>query len=333
MLDAPLPYYNGFNPGIADVREAHERIKGRVVRTPLLRSETLDARLRANVWIKAETLQTTGSFKYRGAMNRIAKLTEAQRRAGIVAWSSGNHALALSHAAARKGVEATILMPQEAPRTKIDGVRANGGKVRLYDKTREVREEIGAEIAGRTGAVIIPPYDDPDVILGQGTVGLEIVEQARAWDVTLDAVLAACSGGGLVSGIAVAVAGESPDTAVHSVEPEGFDDMARSLASRRAETNAPSASSICDALLVPTPGRYTLPICATLLSGGLRVSDAEVRAAIAFAHRELKLVVEPGGAVALAALLAGKLDVAGKNVAIVLSGGNVDPDKFARYIA
>jgi len=322
-----------FAPTIDDVRAAYERIRTKVRRTPLLRNERLDDLVGGSVFLKAETFQTTGSFKFRGAMNRILRFTDEQRKAGIVAWSSGNHALALSYAASRQGVAATILMPQEAPRTKIDGVRKNGCTVRLYDKTKETREEIGAEIAARTGAVIVPPYDDPDIIVGQGTVGLEVVEQAHESGVELDHVLVSCSGGGLVSGVAVAVSGLSPKTAVYSVEPADFDDMARSLAAGQPEKNDPSAKSICDALLVPTPGQYTFPLCSRLLAGGLSVTDAEVIEAIRFAYGELKMVVEPGGAVTLAAVLSGKIDVKGKNTAVILSGGNVDADKFASYIA
>ncbi|KQT62917.1 MULTISPECIES: threonine/serine dehydratase [unclassified Aureimonas] len=333
MLDVPSTYYHDFNPTLDDVRAAHERIRGKIVRTPLLRSERLDDRLGGTIWLKAETLQTTGSFKFRGALNRILQFDEVQRKNGIVAWSSGNHALALSYAASRQAVKATILMPQEAPKTKIDGARANGAVVRLYDKTKETREAIGAEIAATTGAVIVPPYDDPDIILGAGTVGLEIVEQAEEAGIKLDAVLACCSGGGLVAGTSVAVTGASPGTAVYSVEPADFDDMARSLASGKPQRNDPSALSICDALLVPTPGFYTLPVCSAHLAGGLSATDTEVIEAVRFAYSELKLVVEPGGAVALAAVLSGKLDVRNKNVAVILSGGNVDPDKFASYIA
>ena len=333
MLDTVPPFYNEFNPTLAEVQTAHRRIASKIVRTKLVSSERLDERVGGRILIKPEMLQTTGSFKYRGALNRILQFTDAQRKSGIVAWSSGNHALALSYAAQRQGVAATILMPQEAPRTKIEGAQANGATVRLYDKTKETREEIGAEIAARTGAVIIPPYDDPDIILGQGTVGLEMVEQARELGVSLDSVLASCSGGGLISGIAVAVRGASPYTKVYSVEPAGFDDMARSLAAGSHQKNAPNALSICDALLVPTPGQYTLPICARLLSGGLSVTDDEVIEAIRFAYTELKLVVEPGGAAPLAAVLSGKIDVKGKSTAILLSGGNVDADKFAAYIS
>jgi len=333
MLDTPRPSYTAFNPTLADVQAAHDRIASKIVRTKLVTSERLDERIGGRILIKPEMLQTTGSFKYRGALNRILQFTEAQRKSGIVAWSSGNHALALSYAAQRQGVAATILMPQEAPRTKIEGARANGATVRLYDKTKETREEIGAEIAARTGAVIIPPYDDPDIILGQGTIGLEMVEQASELGFTLDNVLASCSGGGLISGVAIAVRGASAQTKVYSVEPAGFDDMARSLAAGSPQKNAPDAKSICDALLVPTPGLYTLPICTRLLEGGLAVTDAEVIEAIRFAYSELKLVVEPGGAAPLAAILSGKLDVSGKTTAILLSGGNVDADKFAAYLS
>lgn len=321
-----------FEPDATLIAAARKRIAPYAVATPLLESPTLSRRLGARVLIKPETLQRAGSFKFRGALNRTLQLTPEQRAGGVVAWSSGNHGLALSYVAKELGIKATILMPQEAPKTKIEGVRANGATVRLYDKTKEVREEIGAKIAADTGAVIVPPYDDPYVMTGQSTLGAELAEQAVEAGLPLDMALFACSGGGLVSGAACGVHSVTPGAKVFSVEPEGFDGMARSLAAG-APTRAPAdGASICDALLVPIPGKLTFPVCQRHLAGGLSVSDAEVKRALRFAATELKLVVEPGGVVPLAALLAGKCDVAGKTVGIVLSGGNTDPDKFSAYI-
>lgn len=321
-----------FEPDAALIAAARARIAPYAVRTPVLESLTLNRQLDARILIKPETLQRAGSFKFRGALNRALQLTPEQRAGGLVAWSSGNHGLALSYVAKELGIKATVLMPQEAPRTKIEGVRANGATVRLYDKTKEVREEIGAQIAADTGAVIVPPYDDPYVMTGQATLGAEFAEQALSLGAPLDAALFACSGGGLVSGAACGVHSVTTATQIYSVEPEGFDGMARSLAAGEPTKAPATGSSICDALLVPIPGKLTFPVCKQHLAGGLSVSDAEVKAAISFAYTELKLVVEPGGAVPLAALLAGKLGAKGKTVGIVLSGANTDADKFATYI-
>lgn len=324
---------SAFTINLSDVESAHRRISSNIVKTPIVTNDELDRMLSARILLKAETLQTTGSFKFRGALNRVSRMSEAERKGGIVAWSSGNHALAISAVAARHGIKATILMPSDAPRAKIEGAERFGGTVRLYDRATEVRETIGAEIAAATGAVIIPPYDDPDIMAGQGTVALEIVEQARERGLSLDMLAVSCSGGGLAAGCALAMHGTSPGTQVYCVEPAGFDDTARSLASGRREGNAPGARSLCDALQVATPGELTFPVNQALLAGAVCVTDDEVRRAMRIAYDLLKLVVEPGGVAPLAAALAGKLDVSGKTVALVLSGGNVDHDKFAQCIA
>ena len=313
---------------LGDVQQAHERIRSHIVRTPLLESASLNELAGARILVKAESLQQAGAFKFRGAVNRLLQLSDAQKRSGVVAFSSGNHALATSLVARKLGIPASIIMPADAPRAKIEGARANGAEVVLYDRQKDDREAIGAEIAGRTGAVIVPPYDDPDIMAGQGTVGLEIIEQAREMGATLDAVIAASSGGGLVAGVATAVKSLSPSTAVYAGEPEGFDELARSLASGQPESNAPGATSICDALQVVRPGKLTFPINLHLLAGSLVVSDDDVRRAMKAAYQHLRLVVEPGGAVPLAAVLARKLDLADKTVAVVLSGGNVDTSVF-----
>ena len=292
----------------------------------------LDRKLGGRVLLKAETLQRTGSFKFRGAYNRISQIPQDARPAGVVAYSSGNHAQGVAAAAALLGVPATIVMPEDAPAIKLANTRGYGAEVVLYDRFTEVREEICAEIAARRGATIVRPFDDPAIIAGQGTCGLEIARQAAALDAELDAVLICCGGGGLTAGCALALAELSPRTAIYTVEPEAFDDTARSLAAGARVANDPAARSFCDALLAPTPGELTFAINRRLVTGGLSVGDAEVAAAMAYAFRTLKLVVEPGGAVALAALLSGRLDARGKTVALTLSGANVDPQTYREVL-
>jgi threonine dehydratase len=311
-------------PGFDDVRAAAARIAGHARRTPLLVGTPLDAITGGRILLKLETLQHTGSFKFRGAYNRLAQLDAAQRAAGVVAFSSGNHAQGVAAAARLLGVPATIVMPADAPRVKMQNTLALGAEVVTYDRLRESREEIAARLATERGAVLVPSFDDPDIIAGQGTVGLEIADQAADLGIRIDDVVVCTSGGGLVAGIALALQALSPGTRIWSAEPEGHDDHRRSLASGRRETNAPGTRSICDALLAPSPGALTFEINRRRLAGGLAASDTEVRSAIAFAARTLKLVVEPGGAVALASVLAGRLDASGRSIAVVLSGGNID---------
>jgi threonine dehydratase len=315
-------------PTVADVEAAAARLEGVARRTPLLESETLNRRLGGRVLFKAECLQHTGAFKFRGAYNTLAQIEAGD----VVAYSSGNHALGVAAAAALLGRRATIVMPADAPAIKIEGTRAYGAEVRLYDRWRESREDIGAEIAARTGAALIKPYDDPRIIAGQGTVGLEIAEQARAAGAVPDAALVPCGGGGLIAGCGLALRAALPAIEVLAVEPEGFDDTARSLASGRRETNPQGARSICDALLLPTPGELTFALNREQLAGGLVVSDDDALRAMAAAFRELKLVVEPGGAVGLAALLGGRFALRGRTMAVVLSGGNVDPALYTQAL-
>jgi threonine dehydratase len=258
----------------------------------------------------------------------MSRITGDSKRNGVVAYSSGNHAQGVAAAAQILGMPAVIVMPSDAPAIKLRNTKAYGAEVVVYDRRGEDREAIGGKIARERGAAIVPPYEDPYIIAGQGTIGLEIARQAEALGATLDAVLVQCSGGGLSSGIATSIKARSPHTQVYSVEPSGFDDLSRSLKSGRRERNAPEARSICDALLAATPGELTFSINSRLLSGGLVVTDAEVRAAMLAAFNELKLVVEPGGAVSLAAALSGKIPTAGRTIAVVCSGGNVDPEMF-----
>ena len=317
---------------IEDIRAAAARLEGVAVKTPLLRFASLDRETGALVFVKPENLQRTGSFKFRGAYNRLSQLGAGEKRAGVVAWSSGNHAQGVAAAAEIVGAPAAIVMPRDAPAVKTQSTLDYGAEIIAYDRYGEDREAIGRRLAQDRGAVLVPSYDDRHVIAGQGTAGLELAEQTAAAGATLDILLVCCGGGGLIAGVASAFAALSPRTRIYSVEPEGFDDTARSLKSGVRERNAPGARSICDALLSPTPGELTFAVNRALLAGGLVVSDEEVRAAMRHAFRRLKLAVEPGGAAALAALLSKKLDVRGKSVGVVLTGGNVDPATFADIV-
>ncbi|MFO0453400.1 MAG: threonine/serine dehydratase [Pseudomonadota bacterium] len=317
---------------LADVESAAALLDGVAVRTPLLEFEALNARVGGRVLLKCEGFQHTGSFKFRGAYNRLARLAPAERAAGVVAFSSGNHAQGVADAARRLGMRATIVMPADAPAIKLANTRALGAEVVTYDRLRESREAIAARIAAERGSVLVPAFDDPYVMAGQGTIGLEIAAQAAERGVAVDQAVACCAGGGLSSGIAVALAGRSPATRLYATEPAGHDDLARSLQSGRREVNEPGTRSICDALLVVQPGELTFPILRARLSGVLVVTDPEVRDAMRLAFRDLKLVVEPGGAAALAAVLAGRLETRGRVTAVTLSGANVDPEAFARVL-
>jgi threonine dehydratase len=320
-------------PTIDDISAAARRLHGQAVLTPLLESPLLNARLGGRLLVKAEPLQRTGSFKFRGAFNALAQLEPQQRRAGVVAFSSGNHAQGVAAAAQLLGLPATIVMPEDAPAIKIANTRGYGAAVVLYDRLAEDREAIGRRIAAERGAVLIPPFDDARVIAGQGTAGLEIASQAKALDLRLDAAVIPCSGGGLAAGCALALAALCPGITVHTAEPQGFDDMRRSLQQGERVANVAAAGSICDALLVPIPGKLQFAIARRHIAGGLAVSDDAVLRAMAVAFAEFKLVVEPGGAVALAAILSGKLDIKGRVVAVIASGGNVDAQTFAQALA
>lgn len=321
-------------PDFADVKAAARRLAGHARRTPLLAGTPLDRLTGGRVLLKLETLQHTGSFKIRGAWNRLAQLDDAQRAAGVVAFSSGNHAQGVAEAARRLAIRATIVMPSDAPRVKMQNTRDRGAEVVEYDRVHESREQIAARLAEERGATLVPSFDDPDIVAGQGTVGLEIAEQAADLGLTLDEVVVCCSGGGLTAGIAIALAELAPHAGLWTAEPEHYDDHRRSLEAGRRQRNEPGApASICDALLAPMPGELTFAINQPVLRGGLAVSDDEVRHAMAFAARTLKLVVEPGGAVALAAVLTGKLETRDRTVAVTLSGGNVDDGLLAAVLA
>jgi threonine dehydratase len=320
-------------PTIQDVESARQRLAGQAVLTPLLESPALNRIAGRRVLVKAECLQRTGSFKFRGAWNAISQLDSKKAKGGVVAYSSGNHAQGVAAAAQIKALPALIVMPADTPEIKQANTRSYGADIVTYDRATESREEIAARIAGERGAVIIPPFEHPHVIAGQGTVGLELAEQAAAMGVKLGAVLIPASGGGLAAGIALAMKDRSPATRIFTVEPEGFDDHARSFASGQRQRNAKAAGSICDALLSPEPGELTFSINKTLLTGGLVVSEAEAMRAMAAAFDHLKIVLEPGGAVALAAVLSGKAPRNGDAAGIIASGGNVDRKLFAEALA
>jgi threonine dehydratase len=316
----------------ADIFAASETLKPFAVRTPLLSSPALDEATGAHVFLKPELLQRTGSFKFRGAYNKLASIPAAARAGGVVAFSSGNHAQGVAAAAQLFKIPATIVMPADSPKTKRERTKALGAEVVLYDRDREDREAIARGLCEKHGATLVPPFDDPKIIAGQGTLGREIADDLAALGIVPDIVAGPASGGGLMAGVAVGIKARFPDATIVIVEPEGFDDHARSLASGHRERHPASTRTICDALMSPIPGELTFSINQKLVSAGAVASDAQVGEAMKFAFREFKLVVEPGGAVALAALLNGKLNAKGKTVAIVLSGGNVDADLFAKMI-
>src|ERR1700722_10901853 len=335
---AALPYIMPDRPAqplptSADVDAAAARLLGVALRTPLISSPVLDALTGGRVFLKAEMLQRTGSVQFRGAYNKLSSIAADARAGGVVAFSSGNHAQGVAAAAKLLAMPAVIVMPADAPRPKRDRTAELGAEIVLYDRAREDREAIARGIADERHAVLVPPYDDPLVIAGQGTAGREIVEDLAALGLAPDMVIVNASGGGLAAGIALAVKARVPGAQVFTAEPAGFDAHARSFASGKREKNDAVTGTICDALMAQSPGRITFEINRALVGAGVSASDAEVGRAVSFAFRELKLVVEPGGAVALAALLAGKVDVRGKIAVAVLSGGNVDPELFSRLVA
>lgn len=319
-------------PTADDVDDAARVLADVAVRTPLLRVPMLE-RGEGRVFVKCEVLQHTGSFKFRGAFNCISRIPAPKRASGVVAFSSGNHAQGVAAAAKLLDVPATIVMPHDAPALKRERTASHGAEVVLYDRVKESREEIAGRIARERGATLVPPYDHPHVIAGQGTVGVEITENFAALSLAPDMVLVPASGGGLLAGIALAVKARHSTARPIACEPAGFEDHLRSFASGRRERNEKLSGSICDALLAPTPGELTFEINRKLAGEAVAVDDVEVRAAMEFAFRELKLVAEPGGAVALAALIAGKVQSEGKNVVVVLSGGNAEPREFAATLA
>jgi threonine dehydratase len=320
-------------PTAADIDAAAKRLLGVAVRTPLINVVVLDELLGARVFLKCETMQRTGSFKFRGAYNKISSIPADRRAAGVVAYSSGNHAQGVAAAAKLLGMRATIVMPADAPRAKRLRTEALGAEVIGYDRATEDRAAIAMKLVQERGATLVPPYDDPMIIAGQGTIGIEIVEQLAEQGLKPEIVVVGASGGGLAAGISLGVKSRVASAKFYTAEPDGFDDTARSFVSGKREANVRMSGTICDALMTATPGELTFPITSRLIGQGISATDAEVGRAVRYAFEELKLVVEPGGAIGLAALLAGKVDIKGKVVVAILSGGNVDTDMFAKLIA
>ncbi|WP_299201947.1 threonine/serine dehydratase [uncultured Tateyamaria sp.] len=314
------------------IRAAAARLEGHARKTPLLSSPFIDEIADRRVWIKPECLQHTGSFKFRGAWSALSALDEATRAAGVIAFSSGNHAQGVALAAQMHGVPSVIVMPSDAPALKIANTKALGAEVVLYERGSGDRDAIGSQLAQERGLTLIKPFDEPQVIAGQGTTGLEIAEQAAAVGVTTADVIVCCGGGGLTSGIALALEAEAPGLRVRPAEPEGFDDVARSLRSGGIERNNAVSGNICDAIITPQPGDLTFPIMKRLCGPGLVVSEDEALHAVAQAFLRLKIVAEPGGAVALAAALCRQDQIDGDDVIVTISGGNVDPDIFKRAL-
>jgi threonine dehydratase len=327
MFDSTRP------PEFADVQAAAARIAPYAVETPLFENAALNKRLGGRIFLKPESLQRTGSFKFRGAYNRIGLIPERERARGVVAFSSGNHAQGVAAAAALFGVPATIVMPMDAPRAKIEGTKALGAEVVYYNRVTDDREAIAMQIVKESGATLIRPFDDAGVVAGQGTIGLEIARQAAARDAKLDAVLVPCSGGGVVTGIALALSGAGPNTQAISVEPERFDGMRLSLAGGERRTAPGGALSMADALMARTPGVVPFGVAKKFMRAGLTVNDDEMARAVVYAASVLKLIVEPGGAAGLAAVLGNRYDARGKTVAVVLTGGNCDFETVAACVA
>ncbi len=320
-------------PGFDDVVDAAGRLRAEAWETPLVRSDALDAAAGGRVFVKAECLQRTGSFKFRGAYNRLSRLGADERRSGVVAFSSGNHGQGVAAAARLLGLPAAIVMPSDAPRMKLEATAAQGAEIVLYDRRTQSREPIAQALAEARGAVLVPSFDDFHVIAGQGTVGLEAARRLQALGAPADLLLCPASGGGLIAGIGLAFETLSPATRLYAVEPEGFEDHRLSL-ERGERTRVQGAhASVCDALLAPEPGEMTFALNQPRLSGAVAVSDPEALSAMAFAFRHLKLVLEPGGAVALAAALAGRPALQGRTVLVIASGGNVDAELYARAVS
>ena len=319
-----LPQYN-------DVLEASKRIAPFAVRTPLLTAPRLNQALGGTILVKAEPLQVTGSFKFRGACNSIQMLGDDVKT--VVAWSSGNHAQAVAYAARTRGLRAIIVMPEDAPAAKITGTKELGGEVVTYDRYSESREDIGAALAAEHNATVIPPYDYLPTIAGQGTIGIEIAQQLDEMGMAADQLICCTGGGGLLAGLALSLHHHKPDIKIYGAEPEGFDDFKRSLDKGERVANNPNNRSICDAIVTAMPGEMTFPINQDHVTDGLVVSDNDALDAIAIAYKHLKIIIEPGGAVALAAALKQKIDITGKTTVVVASGGNVDKEMFDRALA
>ncbi|WP_394694507.1 threonine/serine dehydratase [Hyphobacterium sp.] len=312
-------------PVFADVQYAARQIAGEAVRTPLLENDVLNERLGGRILIKPECLQRTGSFKFRGAYNRLSRIPIEAREKGVVAFSSGNHAQGVALAAKLLGIPATIVMPSDAPKIKADGVRRLGGEVVEYDRATGDREAISEELVAKSGAILVPSYDDFFIMAGQGTAGLEIAEDLQAKNVVPDQLVCCAGGGGLIAGTGLAMKEYFPDCDIWAAEPEGFDDHRRSLAAGERVANERRSGSLQDAIITPMPGAMTFPLNQQQLAGAVTASDDDTLEAIAFIWKHLKLVAEPGGATAFASLLNGQLDTRDKTTIVLITGGNVDP--------
>jgi len=319
---------------LKDVESAAKAIQGIATRTPLLRSIELDRLTGGRIYVKAECLQLTGSFKFRGAYNRLSRLSAEEKARGVVAYSSGNHAQGVAYAAHMLGIEATIIMPKDAPKMKIENTRSHGATIVLYDRMNEVREDIGAKFVEDTGAILVPPYEDDYIMAGQGTSALEALEDITLYEnKPFDDYIVNAGGGGLLAGSSTVMSSLSPSTCVYSAEPELYNDHARSFASGVRERVAGDApTSICDAIMTPEPGETTFAINKENVKGGLAVSDQEIKEAMRFAALHLKIIVEPGGAAALATVLSGKLETKGRVIGLTATGGNVDPAFFTEVL-
>jgi threonine dehydratase len=315
-------------PTIKDIEIAAESLTGYAVKTPVLESDKVNALLNCRVLLKAENLQRTGSFKFRGAFNMISNLINLQKNKGVVAFSSGNHAQGVAAASRILNIKSTIVMPTDAPQIKINNTRNDGANIVFYNRADANRVKIAEKIIKKTGATLVPPYDAPEIIAGQGTLGLEFIDQVKNRKTKLDYLLGPCSGGGLIAGNAIAFKERSPETLIYCVEPEGYDDTALSLKAGKRKSIKTNINSFCDALLVEIPGKLTFKTNKQLLAGGLVVSQRETANAIQVAFEEYKVVLEPGGAVALAAILSKKISLKGKVIGIICSGGNIDGSTF-----
>ncbi len=311
-----------------NIDQAYKLINNLVIKTPLVTNDFINNLLEAKVYFKLENLQNTGSFKIRGATNKISKLSAEKLKRGVVAYSSGNHAQAVAFACFKKSIKAKIIMPKSAPKIKINNTKKYGAEVILYDSFFESREEIAKNISIKENKVLIKPYDDLDIIAGQGTAGLEIVEDLKKISLEPDIFLCCCGGGGLIAGCSTYLQNEFPNLKSYSVEPDGYDDTKKSLEEKEIIENTSNLKSICDALLAPKPGSVTFPINLKNLKGGFSVSEYEVKKTITMLSEHLKIIVEPGGAVAAAALLSNKINTKNKKIIIMISGGNIDLNLF-----
>lgn len=311
-----------------DIENAHKIIRDSIIKTPLVSNDYINNLLNAEVYFKLENLQITGSFKLRGATHKISKISSDIINNGVVAYSSGNHAQAVAYAALQNKISAKIIMPKNAPKIKINNTREYGADVILYDTFFESREKIGNDIKEKENRSLVKPYDDIDVIAGQGTAGIEIAEDLRKLSVTPDIYLCCCGGGGLIAGTSTYLKHKFPNLKTYSVEPNEFDDTKKSLENKTISENSPNTQSICDALLAPKPGDITFPINLKNLDGGISVSDEEVKKTIILLSEHLKIVVEPGGAVAAAALVNKKIITKNKKIVVMISGGNIDLELF-----